>query len=248
MHPVVELASILRRRQDGGRTFELFVPHLAVAPGRFVAVVGPSGSGKSTLLDMLGLVLQPTEGARFTVQPQGEQQPFDILELWQQQRDTALADLRRRYFGYVIQTGGLLSFLNVTRNVGLARRLIGAQAPAQEIAAVLSELGLEGQGAKRPASLSGGERQRVAIARALFHKPAIILADEPTAAVDRERARDIVQDFKRRASAEHATVLMVTHDLNLVEGVADDWVHLRPDRTAGDAKTVRYVCEQMEVA
>ncbi len=247
MRPVVELSSILRRRQDGGRTFELFVPHLAIAPGRFVAVIGPSGSGKSTLLDILGLVLQPTEGTQFAVQPQDDQPPFDILQLWQQQQDTALANLRRRYFGYVIQTGGLLSFLNVSRNVGLARRLVGAPSPAQDVAAVLAALGLEGQGEKRPASLSGGERQRVAIARALFHKPAIILADEPTAAVDRDRARDIVRDFKRRASAENATVLMVTHDINLVEGVADDWVRLQPDRSAGAANTVRYVCEQMQV-
>ena len=246
MRLVAELTSILRRRQDGGRTFELMTPHLRLAPGRFVAVIGPSGSGKSTLLDILGLVLQPTEGERFVVQPQDDQPPFDILELWRQRRDTALADLRRRYFGYVIQTGGLLSFLNVRRNVGLARRLIGAPALGPDVASALAALGLAGQGEKRPAALSGGERQRVAIARALFHQPAIILADEPTAAVDRERAREIVRDFKRRASAENATVLMVTHDLNLVEGVADEWLHLQPDRVGGRASTVRYICEQME--
>ncbi|WP_430432235.1 ABC transporter ATP-binding protein [Oceanicaulis sp.] len=214
-------------------------------PARFYALVGPSGSGKSTLLDMLALVRQPTYADAFVFRPDGEQ-VVDIAHLWSRRRESRLADLRRTGIGYVLQTGGLMPFLSVAENVALPNQLVGRNPSRQEVETLLAEFGMDAHSGKRPAKLSGGERQRVAIARALAHRPALVLADEPTAAVDRELARAIVRGFAARARADGAAVVMVTHDEALIDGAAD--VKIRFACTARDSRSVRFETREEPVS
>ena len=130
-----------------------------------------------------------------------------------------LARVRRELLGYVLQSGGLLPFLNVRRNIGLPRRLKTGR--PGDIADLAERMGLGGLLDKKPRYLSGGQRQRVAILRAIGHRPSLILADEPTAAVDRSRARAIVSDFRDLAKAEGCAIAMVSHDQQLVQDFAD---------------------------
>jgi putative ABC transport system ATP-binding protein len=247
MTAILRLEDVRKRREAGGRIFELVVPRLVVTRGQFVAITGPSGSGKSTLLDMLGMVLRPTQAGTFMfTPPDGTQSPFAVVELWEDDQDR-LADLRRIYLGYVLQSGGLLPFLTVSQNIGLSRALVGRPWTTREVEAELQELGLQGQAHQWPSSLSGGERQRVAIIRALFHGPSMVLADEPTAAVDRARARAIVVDLFKRSRERGVTVLMVTHDHVLLDGIADHWISLVPDEQ-GDRDWVRYRCQEGRMA
>lgn len=235
--PVVEARSLSRVHETRDRRFEVHVSNLRIMPSKFYALVGPSGSGKSTLLDMLALVRRPTSADGFHFRPDGGA-IVDVAHLWARQREGALADLRRSGIGYVLQTGGLMPFLSVAENVALPSRLIGRKPSRQEVSRLLSELGVEAHARKHPAKLSGGERQRVAIARALAHRPALVLADEPTAAVDRELARTIVEGFAVRAKADDAAVVMVTHDEALIDNMAD--VKIRFSCTARNARGVTF--------
>lgn len=243
MIPVISVTSTLKRRKSGGRTFELLIDHLQLGAGRFVAVVGPSGSGKSTLLDLLGLVLRPDSCGSFLLDPGEARDPqgaSDICGLWRRGAEHELARLRRAQLGYVLQTGGLLPFLSVGENIAMMAELNGRAAQREAINEALSGMGLEGYRNRATATLSGGERQRVAIIRALFHDPALILADEPTAAVDQDRARAIVSDFRALARRRGTTVVMVTHDISLVQHVADGWIRLVREDSQGAGEHVRY--------
>lgn len=224
-NPVVELSGLSRVHRTRDRTFEIYAPSIVIEQGGFYAVVGPSGSGKSTLLDMLALVRRPTEVGAFTMWPDGET-GFDIGAIWRSGRDDDLADLRRSAIGYVLQTGGLLPFLNVSANVALPLKLVGLRPSSSDILNMLDEFGMRQHARKSPSRLSGGERQRVAVIRALAHNPALVLADEPTAAVDRALARDIVLGLADRARSQGAAVVMVTHDEKLVDGIADRRIRL----------------------
>lgn len=231
--PVVAARGLSRIYETRDRRFEVRAEALTIAPSRFYALVGPSGSGKSTVLDMLALVRRPSACDAFVFAPGGGD-AVDVGRLWSRDRQDALADLRRIGIGYVLQTGGLLPFLSVEQNVRLPNALIGRNPTSREVRALLAELGMEGHARKRPSRLSGGERQRVAIARALAHRPALVLADEPTAAVDRELARSIVESFASRARAENAAVVMVTHDEALIDGVADEKIRFHRAGRTGD--------------
>ena len=217
--PVVVLRDLVRVREQGGVRFELRVPHFELHAGEFVALVGESGCGKSTLLDILALVLRPSSVADFLLRDRDAHQAIDIQALWERNDEDGLARVRREMLGYVLQSGGLLPFLDVRRNITLPRRLkMGQAGDVQELA---TRMGLAGMLEKKPRYLSGGQRQRAAILRALAHQPGIILADEPTAAVDRSRARSIVSDFRDLAKAEGCAIAMVSHDIQLVEAFAD---------------------------
>jgi len=230
--------------------FELHVPEFQVAFGEFVAVVGPSGCGKSTLLDLLALVLRPDEGSqgefRFTSGPDGTEQS-DINSYWLNHKENEIASIRRRHIGYVLQTGGLLPFLTVRSNIGLTCRLNGIADIDARVSKIASDLGIREQLDKKPQFLSGGQRQRVAIARAMVHQPAVVLADEPTAAVDGERARAIVEQFRLLAKERNTGIVMVTHDEDLVSEVADRKVSfgLAHSSEDGDDRTIsRLVAEE----
>ena len=176
---------------------------LAIDRGEVVALLGPSGAGKSTLIKALGLVSLPDAG---TVSFEGRPVVKDGL---------ALADvpsLRRSYLGFVFQKANLISFLSARRNVELACEIGGQPAPRARAAELLDYLDMRHRGDAFPDELSGGEQQRVAIARALANRPSLILADEPTAALDKDRGRAVMELFRRVAHEQGAAVLVVTHD------------------------------------
>jgi putative ABC transport system ATP-binding protein len=215
--PLLRLEQGRKVREKGGQHFELQVPTFVIRPGEFIALVGASGCGKSTLLDMLALVLRPTSAEVFTLHLPHQPVPYQIMALPEEQ----LARIRRTQIGYVLQTGGLLPFLTVKENIVLPCRLNGIGQIDQELQALVERLGIADQLMKKPQFLSSGQRQRAAIARALIHRPPLVLADEPTAAVDRPTALDIRDAFKELTQQLGITLCMVTHDEELVVKVAD---------------------------
>lgn len=209
----------MRRREQGGQAFELHVDGLVIPRGAFVAIVGKSGCGKSTLLDMLGLVLKPTQARSFAFGA-GASGSADVWSMWEDGREVDLARLRRDHIGYVLQTGGLFPFLSVRANARLPAELKGNRLSDELLEERAARLEIKDLLSKKPAFLSGGQRQRSAILRALSNDPDIILADEPTAAVDQETAVKIVADLKALAEQKGVTVLVVTHDRELVANLA----------------------------
>lgn len=225
---VYRLRDVVKTRSKGGVSFTLRIPELLIRRGGFCSVVGPSGCGKSTLLDMLALVLEPTGAGCFTLRlgRNGASTERDIPGM----PENDAARIRRSRIGYVLQSGGLLSFLTVRENIMLTARISGIRVSPEEFNALIAVLGLDGQLDKKPQHLSGGQRQRVAVARALIHRPDIILADEPTAAVDYPTALDIRDELQSLARKMGAAVVMVTHDRSLVEGIADTRVRFAVSR------------------
>jgi putative ABC transport system ATP-binding protein len=242
---ILELLDVVKYREQGGIAFELHIPKIRMLKGQFVAVVGNSGCGKSTLLDMLALVSRPTRCQQFKYffsnATDSEEAP-EIGELWQKNDEQKLADLRREKLGYVLQTGGLLPFLTVLQNIQLPLKLNGYQDDTY-IRTLAERLDIDTLLNKKPQFLSGGQRQRVAVLRALSHHPQIILADEPTAAVDEERAKAIVQDFSALAKDTGTTIIMVTHHKELVKPLANITYTFKVEDVS---KTlIRSTCEQL---
>lgn len=218
-HIVFELKGISISREKGGVTFQLEIPDLTIHSGEFIGVIGSSGCGKSTFLDILGLILSIDSAERFRLSVKQKNTIFrqEIFSL----SDKKLADIRREHIGYILQSGGLLPFLSVQDNILLSQKLNNRDISQASFYKLVSLLGIQGQINKKPQYLSGGQRQRVAIARALIHNPEIILADEPTASVDKPTAIEIRDQFKKLAKAFGSSVLMVTHDIEMVEGHSD---------------------------
>jgi len=218
-HIVFEIEAVSISREKGGVTFRLEIPKLTIYSGEFIGVVGSSGCGKSTFLDILGLILTITSAKRFRLSVKQKNTIFhqEISFL----TDKKLADIRREHIGYILQSGGLLPFLSVQENILLSKQLNNLNISDDSFYQLVKSLGIEGQIKKKPQYLSGGQRQRVAIARALIHKPAIVLADEPTASVDKPTGIEIRDKFKELAKAYGSSVLMVTHDTEMVENESD---------------------------
>ncbi|NGM24293.1 ATP-binding cassette domain-containing protein [Roseomonas stagni] len=230
--PILALTNAVKLRGSPPLEFRLEIPSFIARAGEFIAVVGESGCGKSTLLDLLALISRPSDASGFML-ADAECGSHDISALWRDGNERALSTLRARSVGYVLQTGGLLPFLTVGGNAELSLALAGRPLDRDRIRRLAENLGIEGQLRKKPYQLSGGQRQRAAILRALAHNPRIVLADEPTAAVDKTRAGAIVADFRRIAMIERTTVIMVTHDLTLVDDTADRRFGFRLATTAG---------------
>ena len=205
MTTLLSLRGVTKAYRGDAAPFALEVPAFDLAPGEALALAGPSGSGKSTLLMMLALAAPPDAAARFTFAGQ------DIARHWATGRRDALADLRARRIGVVPQTGGLLAFLTVEGNIALTQRIAGRVDP-RRVQALAEELGIRAQLPKRPAALSVGQRQRVAIARALAHRPALVLADEPTASVHPALADAVLTLLRDECAAAGAALLVATHD------------------------------------
>ena len=182
---------------------------MQVAPGEVVGLIGPSGSGKSTLLKCLGAVIDPTSGHMVL----GDQVIYD--NGWKV-RD--LRALRRDQIGFVFQAPYLIPFLDVTDNVALLPMLAGRpNAEARERAReLLIALDVGHRAQAQPSELSGGEQQRVSIARALANRPPVILADEPTAPLDSERALAVVRILNQMALQYHTAIIVVTHDEKII--------------------------------
>lgn len=219
--PVLALEDVRKRKGTPlSGQFELRLPELTLYPGELIAFVGDSGCGKTTLLDILSLISTPDSAARFNIRMPDRAGMLDVRPDSIEADEIHRADCRSG-IGYVLQTGGLLPFLNVAQNAALPFQVGGQNPDRSRIDALADKLGISAQMGLLPFNLSGGQRQRAAILRALVHRPALILADEPTAAVDWKRAQQIVQDLCDLARNEQVAVAIVTHDLRLVEDRMD---------------------------
>ncbi len=201
----------LRKRYGAGETAvdALKDVNMSVAPGEVVGLIGPSGSGKSTLLKCLGAVIEPS-GGRMTL---GGQVIYD--DGW---KIPDLRALRRGSIGFVFQAPYLIPFLDATDNVALLPMLAGqsnakARARALEL---LQALDIAHRAKAQPSELSGGEQQRISIARALANKPPVILADEPTAPLDSERALTVIGLLEQMARQYATAIIVVTHDEKII--------------------------------
>ena len=192
---------------------------LDVARGEFVAVMGESGMGKSTLLNLIAGLDRPDSGAVIV----------DGIELGLL-ADDDLTTLRRQRMGFVFQAFHVLPYLSVARNVALPLALIGTPAAEADarVVAMLDAVGLAARGASMPRELSGGELQRVAIARALVHRPALVLADEPTGNLDADSAAGVMALLRKQLKDRGATGILVTHS-HAAAAVADRVVVLAAD-------------------
>ena len=207
--PIIEMHGIVKRYYIG-KPGELEILHgidLAVYPGEFVAIVGESGSGKSTLMNIIGVLDKPTEGSYI----------LDGVDVGKA-RDGELSDIRNRKIGFVFQTFNLIGRTSAQKNVELpllyAR--VGARQRAKRAKELLEQVGMSERATHEPNELSGGQKQRVAIARALANRPALLLADEPTGALDSATSRtvmDIFHDLHRRGM----TIVLITHSQQLAE-------------------------------
>jgi len=224
--PVVELAGVRKEYSD---SIALDGVSLTIRAGEAVAVMGPSGSGKSTLLNMIAGLDRPTAGS---VTVHGD----DLGAM----NETGLALFRRRRIGMIFQFFNLLDDLPALDNVALAAQLTGTPAGQARKRALelFDELGIAGRRNIYPAQLSGGERQRVAVARALMNRPALLLADEPTGALD-SKAGEQVMDLLLDLNQIGQTLLLVTHDERLATRCASRLVELVDGRVAREASLER---------
>jgi len=208
--PAIQLTGLKKRYGTGDAAVDaLKGVDMTIWPGEVVGLVGPSGSGKSTLLKCLGAVIEPTAGrmelAGETIYDHGWKIPD-------------LRALRRDRIGFVFQAPYLIPFLDVTDNVALLPMLAGvpnAEARAQALE-LLTALDVQHRARAMPAQLSGGEQQRVAIARGLVNRPPVILADEPTAPLDSERAMAVIRILNDMARKFETAVIVVTHDEKII--------------------------------
>ncbi len=209
---------------DATAVYALRGVDLTIRRGEFVAIVGPSGSGKSTLMNILGC-LDVSDRGRYILAG------VDVSRL----EDDALAKVRNRFVGFVFQQSNLLARTSAVDNVALPLAYRGDGQRRAKALAALKDVGLERRAGHRPNQLSGGEQQRVAIARALVTSPAILLADEPTGALDSKTGAGIMALFAR-LHASGRTVIVVTHDPRIAD-LAPRQVHLLDGRIVLDAST-----------
>jgi putative ABC transport system ATP-binding protein len=232
--PAIHIENLKKRYGEGETAVDaLKGVDMTIWPGEVVGLVGPSGSGKSTLLKCLGAVIEPTSG-RMTL---GSQTIFD--EQWKIQD---LRTLRRDRIGFVFQAPYLIPFLDVTDNVALLPMLAGATNTDSRIRAqeLLDALDVGHRAKAEVSQLSGGEQQRVSIARALANHPPVILADEPTAPLDSERALNVMRILNQMAEQYQTAIIVVTHDEKIIPTFKRIY-HIRDGRTyeeAGEGKHI----------
>lgn len=209
--PVIETKSISKIYQSGAVTVKaLDDVSFLLNPGEFVALVGPSGSGKTTMLAILAALLAPSQG----------EVKIDGVELGKM-KEPDRVKFRRERIGFTFQSNNLVPYLTVQENVELMLRLnnkFGSR-EMERAKEILVRLGLQDRMRNLPNQLSGGQRQRVAIARSLIHNPSVVLADEPTASLDTERAYQVVKIFADLIHEKNKAGIMVTHDLRMCKYV-----------------------------
>jgi putative ABC transport system ATP-binding protein len=225
--PLLELDHVSRVYGEGVQVHALRDVSLVIGAGEFVSIVGPSGSGKSTMLGLLGLLDLPTTG---TVRVGGR----DTSGLDDQERSR----LRGQSIGFIFQQFHLVQHLSALANVETALLYRGLRPGERRVRsmAALERLGLAARAHHRPTQLSGGEQQRVALARAIVTEPLMVLADEPTGALDSANAEQVLELFQGLRSGERA-VVVVTHDLGVAR-TAERMLSMRDGRIVADERTV----------
>ena len=205
---VLEFKNVTKSYQDGNNEIEaLKETNFKIEEGQFIAIIGPSGSGKSTFLTLAGGLQTPSKGQIII---NGK----DYTNLSEKER----AKLRFNDIGFVLQASNLVPFLTAKQQLELVDRINkNNKQTIQDKHSLFKELGIEHLENKLPKDLSGGERQRLAIARALYNDPAIILADEPTASLDSERAFEVVDLLSKECREKNKSIIMVTHDNRMIE-------------------------------
>lgn len=205
---VLEFKNVTKSYQDGNNEIEaLKETNFKIEEGQFIAIIGPSGSGKSTFLTLAGGLQTPSTGQ---VIINGK----DYTNLSEKER----AKLRFNDIGFVLQASNLVPFLTAKQQLELVDRINKKNKQTiQDKHSLFKELGIEHLENKLPKDLSGGERQRLAIARALYNDPAIILADEPTASLDSDRAFEVVELLSKECREKNKSIIMVTHDNRMIE-------------------------------
>lgn len=220
---VLRAAAVTKRYADGGSRVALDGIDLEVARGEMVAIVGPSGSGKSTLLHLFGALDVATAGEVW----------FEGAEI-SRMSEQARTETRRTRVGFVFQQYNLIPVLSAAENIALPLAIAGVAGSERDrrVARVVDVVGLPASVlARRPRELSGGEQQRAAIARALISDPGVILADEPTGALDTDSGREVLAALRRASTDDGRTVVLATHD-PAAAAVADEIVRLRDGRIA----------------
>ena len=205
---VLEFINVTKSYQDGNKEIEaLKETNFKIEEGQFIAIIGPSGSGKSTFLTLAGGLQTPSKGQIII---NGK----DYTNLSEKER----AKLRFDDIGFVLQASNLVPFLTAKQQLELVDRINKQKRQTlQDQKSLFKELGIDHLENKLPKDLSGGERQRLAIARALYNNPAIILADEPTASLDSDRAFEVVDLLSKECKEKNKSIIMVTHDNRMIE-------------------------------
>ena len=204
---VLKLQGVSREyHQAGQKIVALQKTDFSVRPGEFVAIIGPSGSGKSTFLTIAGGLQTPTSGK---VSINGK----EITNMNNKQRSA----VRFSNIGFILQASNLVPFLSVEKQLRLRDSVSRHRFNERSALALFEELGIQNLRKKFPGDLSGGERQRAAIAKVLYGNPKVVLADEPTASLDTQKAYEVVELLARETHGQNRTTIMVTHDERLVE-------------------------------
>jgi len=214
VNTVLSIRGLALERGRAGQTFSIEVPELSLDRGEILAVVGPSGCGKSTLLETVGLLLEARRVEQFVIDD------IDInasMALSKRAREKLWARVRLHGLGFVPQTGGLLPFLNVWQNICLPASMSAREAIDPVVDSLIDRLGLVRLLNRMPRDLSIGERQRVSFVRALARRPTLLLADEPTAALDPVLAEELFTLIIEIASEQRIATLIVTHEWDLVD-------------------------------
>ena len=205
---VLEFINVTKSYQDGNKEIEALKEiNFKIEEGKFIAIIGPSGSGKSTFLTLAGGLQTPSKGQIII---NGK----EYTNLSEKER----SKLRFNDIGFVLQASNLVPFLTAKQQLELVDRINKEKRQKlQDQKSLFKELGIDHLENKLPKDLSGGERQRLAIARALYNNPAIILADEPTASLDSDRAFEVVDLLSKECKEKNKSIIMVTHDNRMIE-------------------------------
>ncbi|GAA0357224.1 ABC transporter ATP-binding protein [Alkalibacterium iburiense] len=204
---LIELKEVSKTFGEGNREVTaLQKTNFSVEEGEFAAIIGPSGSGKSTLLTIIGGLQTPSEGKVLI-----NDQKFSELE------EKERAEMRFKEIGFILQASNLIPFLTVKDQLKLVNKIERSKQDDDYVKSLLGDLKIEELKDKYPGDLSGGEKQRAAIARALYHNPSVILADEPTASLDSERAFEVVEILADETKNKKKATIMVTHDERLTK-------------------------------
>jgi len=204
---ILELTKVKKSFGTGHKQVDaLKETNFSADPGELIAVIGPSGSGKSTFLTIAGGLQTPTSGG-ILINNQ------NLSDLNEKQR----SKVRLKEIGFILQASNLIPFLSVDNQMKLLDNVKKDNMTSAELEVLYDNLGIKDLRKKYPADLSGGERQRVAIAKALYSKPSILLADEPTASLDSEKAYEVMELLKKETKQNQTTTIVVTHDTRLIE-------------------------------